>query len=200
MAARALINEDDTSVLPSAVTGSTYQALDYYIQCGQEELNRIAKYHVTDDTSLTPVVGTQEYALPADCVEVLWIEYNGSPLKKTDETQLRTKNVNWRLDTAAVIKEYFVYGRKIVLYPAPNASASGVLTIRYVSTPVDFGTTAFAQLGSQDHNVPLLYAASLFLSLHSESAQALQRAQMLNQMFLQSAQRVQAAYAGRGVL
>lgn len=199
LAFRALVNESDTTALPDSVSGSTYQAVDYYIQCGLEELNRLIGYHVADDTSETVAVGTQEYDLSTDCQAVLWVELSGIPLARTSEEELRNKQVRWRVLDAGKPNEYFVYGRKLVLVPSPNA-AYGTITIRHVSSPAAFSSSGFAKLADGDHNVPLLYAASLFLSLHGETPAMQERSKRLNDLFLQSVQAMQANYtAGRQI-
>lgn len=152
---RLWTNELDSSVLSDA-------NIDLLIQSGQESLCDLVGYHFTDDsTNVVLVDGTQEYALPAAALEVLWVEWNGFQLRKTDTEQLQGDDTNWRAYRASHPESYYTYGRQIGFFPKPNADAvakAASPVIRYISVPTEFSSTAFNQLASQHHRLPIMYA------------------------------------------
>lgn len=168
---RRLITEPNTSILTDA-------ELDTYLDGGQEALNDILAYHLTDDsTNLTFTSGTQDYTLPADCVTVLWVEWSGNFMKEADEQHFRRNYTEWRTATAGSPADYFVFGRSISFYPKPNVNTPKP-TIRYVSTPVAYSSTAFAQLCTQHHRIPCYHAAAEWLSAHGFDANFARAAKM----------------------
>lgn len=181
---------------PSSVV--TDPEIDTYIDGGQEALNDLLDYHITDDSSsITFVSGTQDYAIPADCVRVLWVEWNGTFLKEADEEHFRRNYTEWRQTTSGSPTDYFVFGRNISFWPKPNVTTPKP-TLRYVSTPVAYTSTAFSQLCSQHHRIPIYHAAAEWLSAHGLDA-GFARAGKMMELFERRAQGAAKHYGVRKV-
>lgn len=129
-----------------------------FLQRGLEAINRRAEVTWADDTSLTTVINTQEYALPIAVVRVEWVEIGGAFLKKQSMEEYRKRYIAWRTDAASTPTEYVIYDRKLLLYPKPSAASA--VTMRVVTTPADIPTGGVTDLPAQDHPVVLYYAAA----------------------------------------
>lgn len=174
-----------------------------YIQAGLEALNRRIEYHYTDDSSTVVIVaGTQEYPLPLDFLELVWAEHAGRELKKSSIERWRSETQDaWRREAGTEPAQYAVYANKIILRPVPNAAAvaaGATLTIRYRSTPPDFGSFGFDQLLSQDFRLPVYWAVAEWSAAYPDSAQAVQRRDFYRALFDSEAQAVAKQYADRG--
>lgn len=170
-----------------------------YLDEGQEALNRRVGWNYTDSSAdVTIVNGTQEYTLPTDVVEILWVEHNDLFLARSDQDEYLRRGIQWRSTTAATPTEYYHYGGKIGLYPKPNAaavSADSTLTIRYRATPATVPTNGPAHLPTQDHRVLCYYAAARYLQNKGE----LDRAKGLFDVFNMEAEIIAAQFKGRKV-
>jgi len=191
---RDLTNEQDTNIVTAA-------QVDQQISLGQEALNDLIGYFIKDDTSTIALVnGTQEYTLPADCLEVLHATWNNTFLKEETLDEARRNYTNWLSASAsATLESYVLYGRKLLLIPKPNATAvssDGFVDLRYVATPTAYATTAFDGLASQHHAIPIYYAASLWLDAHGFDG-AMVRSQRLMEKFLQRAEGARRHYQSR---
>jgi hypothetical protein len=154
---RLWTNETNTTVLSNA-------NIDLFCQSGQEALNLDTYYHRTDSTSdITLVAGTQEYALPADCIDIIFLKHNGVTLKKTSMSEMQKAGLDWTTISNGVPEKYYLNGNKIGFVPAPNAAAVAAAAnpvFRYVSTPTEFSSTAFNLLPSQFHRLVLYFAVA----------------------------------------
>ena len=87
---RELANEPDAIQIPDSVP-------TVYIDAGCEALNRRIRYYwKTDSTSIVLLNGVQEYSLPADLIELRWVEWNGKPLTKGSIDEWRKRGDDWR--------------------------------------------------------------------------------------------------------
>lgn len=187
---RNLITEHDTAIVSD-------DDLDLYLDRGQEATNALIRYHQTDDTSISTASGTQEYTVPTDVLDIVWVEWNATMLKRTDQADLRRRGIDFRDVAAAAPEEYYLHGRKIGLYPKPNAIQT--LRIRYVSTPAAYTDSAFAQLATQDHRLVVLYAAHLWLTAHGLDSN-FGRAERFRQQFEREALQAKALYDARNLV
>lgn len=182
---RTLTNEQNTTVLPdSPSTGG--QGVDTYLQRGLEEFSRqVGGYFVkTGTVTITDVA--QEFDLPTDFVDVLWVRHNSLYLKRTTEAELLTNKVNWTTTAAATPTEYAVVGEQLLFYPKPSAaavSADSTPDVRYLATPPAYTSSAFDQVHEQDHPLPVYYAAALFIQLHNDVPEMQARAKNLLELF-----------------
>lgn len=190
-AARTLWREFVTEKDTTRVADST---IDLYLQRGLEALNRIVGYAWKDDTSVSTASGTQEYTLPTDCVEILYVLYGTTLIPKTDLDDLRRDGIDWRGTTAAPPTFYYVFGRKLGFYPKPNATTT--VTLRYIAAPLDFTASGFDQLADQDQALPIYYAASLWGETHPGAAMQAPAAALM-QRFLQEATVLKQQYDAR---
>lgn len=148
--------------------------IDPYLDEAQEALNRRAGFNYTDDAAAVTIVnGTQEYALPVSCVEILHVEWNSTFLNRSDQDEYRRRGIEFRATAAGTPTEFYHYGNLIGLYPKPDAaavSADSTLTIRYISTPATVPTSGPAQLATQDHRLLTVYAAAKWIAVHPQSS------------------------------
>jgi hypothetical protein len=153
---RRMVKETNLVVVPDPL-------VDLFLTGGLEKTNDLLKYHKTHDvTGVTLVAGQQDYTLPAACVQLLRVEWNGKPLDETDEDELRNNNELWRQIPAGHPERYFLFaGRTITFIPTPNANAVVVApnpALDYISAPADFTLNGFAQLAAMHHRIPILAA------------------------------------------
>ena len=184
---REVVTEPDTTIVADA-------AIDTFLDRGMEALNALIGFHHTDDTSITTVNGTQEYTLPTDSLSVVWVEYGTAMLDRLTQEEYRNLETDFRDTAAGTPTSYYLVGRKIGLHPKPGAAVQ--LTIRSITTPVAYGTTAFSQLATQDHRLPVYYAAQLWLTAHGFDA-GFARAERLLGLFTAEAERAKAFYDAR---
>lgn len=101
----------------------------------------------------TPVgVGKREYNLPPDLYLLRSVRFGGFKLKGETYEQLCESDSDIE-NTQGAPTHYWVYGGKLNLYPIPNDSAVGNLTILYVKTP-DILTV---DMGEREPDVPVQY-------------------------------------------
>lgn len=178
--------------------------VDIYIQGGLEALNRRVHYHYTTATTgITLVAAQQEYSLPSDCVEVMWVEHNGVRLTKRDVDDWNKREEDWRGRAGGTPTEWAHEGDRIIFSPPPNAaavSADATPTFRYVSTPGNFTTVGALQLNTQSTRLAVVYGAYLWAVAHPDSALAVQRAQGFLQVFSTEAAAVLEEYRARRLM
>jgi hypothetical protein len=190
---RELTGEKDTTVVPNAV-------VDIYLQRGLEELNRLVRYHFTDDDSnVTLVAGTQEYSLPAACNQVVFVTWRGQELKKSSVDEWRSKGVAWQQQSGEP-REWAMYGDKLVFFPTPNAEAVAAdpnPVVRYVSNPSDIGTSGPEQLRSGDYALPVYHGVVLWSASYPDSAAAQGRLAFYEGLFDKEAGKCLEYYSAR---
>ena len=177
--------------------------VDIYLQAGLEALNRRVHYHyTTDESAVTLVAGTQEYTLPSDCIEVLWVYLNGSKLQKRDVEDWDKREEQWREEAAGTPTEYAHEGNRIIFRPKPNAlavAADSTPSIRYISTPPSITTSGPEQLSSEDYRTCVLYGAAQWSVAHPDAALAVQRAKGFMDMFNEETQGMAEEYRNRSL-
>lgn len=158
---RTLANEPFPSVLPDV---RIYSLIDM----GQRRTNdRLRYFYRTDTTSVVFVAGTGEYDPPTDCALPVWVRWNGQRLGKTTTEEWDNRGVSWQTRLGAP-EEWAFYGRQIVFSPKPTTEVVTIApspVVRYVGDPDAFRKSPFAQLAPQHHDLPILYAVSLWFSL-----------------------------------
>jgi len=191
---REYTNERNTTVVPDLT-------VDIYLQSGLEALNRRVRYHWADSlTDITLVAGTQEYTVPTDCVEIVWLEWNGNEVAKTSMDQLRSRLINWRGQKAGPPQEWAFYRNKLILIPTPDAATVATAShpiFRYVSTPPSITSAGPEQLNSQDYRIPVFYGVAEWATAHPDSALATLRAQGFKAMFEGEADSIASQYDAR---
>ena len=195
---RELTNERNTTSVPDTT-------VDFYFHAGLETLNRRNKYHYADNTAgITLVNGTQEYSLPTDFVEMVWVEHAGRELKKSSVEHWRSKDRDaWRREDGSEPAEYALYANKIVFRPKPNAAAVATganPTFRYINTPPDFNTSAFDLLLTQDHRIAVYYAVAEWSFTYPDSAAAFKRGEYYQGRFDQESGMVKEYYEKRSTM
>ena len=191
---RELTGEKDTTSVPNST-------VDLYIEAGLEALNRRVGYHLTTDTSsITLVDGTEEYSLPTDCIELLWVEWNGKLLQKADMEQWQQRGINWRGEKKGVPTEWAMYGNKVIFYTKPDAAtvaAEDNPVMRYISTPADFTVNGPSQLSTQDYRVVVYYGVAEFSRSYPDSPFASKRADDYDARFEKEAALIASYYKTR---
>lgn len=191
---REFTGELDRVVVPDAESGCT--AVDTYLQRGAESLNRRVGYFFKDG-SLTLSTGGQEAALPSDALEVVFVELGSTLLTQTDLEELKEKEPGWRQTAAGMPQHYYLYGGKIGFWPVPDAEAAVLTcTVRYLATPTLSDTPGFDLLATQDHALPVYFAASLWFEAHGQDAD-FARAGRFRELFETEAKGVAAYYEKR---
>ncbi len=182
---------------------SADDVVDIYLQTGLEALNRRIHYHYTTaESAVTLVAQTQEYTLPTDCIEVLWVYLNGQRLQKRDVEDWDRREEDWRNTPAGTPVEYAHEGNRIIFNPTPNAlavAADSQPTIRYISTPPSITTSGPEQVATQDFRIIVLYGAATWAIAHPDAALAVQRAKGFMDIFETEAQGIAQEYKERSV-
>lgn len=193
---REWTNEEDDDVVPDTV-------VDKYLYSGMQALNEIVGFSYTDDTtSVTLVAGTQEYDVPTDVAEIVWVEHNGIELEKADIERERQKGRQWRTEPDGTPRQWAFYGNKLVFLPAPDAqavSADSTPTFRYIRTPRDFSTYGPEQLAVADHRTVVRWGVYEWSKAHPDSATATVRADGFLDMFNKMAQGALGRYLKRSL-
>lgn len=152
---RGLINESDTV----RVTDAT---LDIHLTSACEAFNRRVGYRIKLDGSIT-ITATTDFAVPTDLVEALVVEWNTFPLQPGSWREWRKKaGADWRSKTGTP-EEYELIGRRIRLFPAPDAQAvadDNSLLVQYIQAAGAFDDTELAFISDQDHRILAYYAAA----------------------------------------
>lgn len=190
---RELTNETDTTAVPNG-------SVDLYLQAGQEALNLECHYFRKETTSgITLVAGTQEYDLPADCLEVRQVRHGERILKRIGLEELRQRSQDPARIPSGHPEEYYRYGAKIGFVPVPDGAAvaaDGTPDVRYVANPTEFSTTAFDQLPAPFHRAVVYYAcAEWFATPQSGQQGALSQVWMAR--FQALVPRIKAHYEGQ---
>lgn len=126
----------------------------------------------TDTTTLALVADTQEYTYPSDLLVVLWVEWNGSRLTPKTVFEWDRSGVDWRGAESGTPREFALQGRKLILYPKPNAAAvasDSAATVRYYAQGGALATssTAATPLGEGDQQLVVERAAWAWNSLRA---------------------------------
>jgi Family of unknown function (DUF6682) len=92
--------------------------------------------------TLPTIVGTREYAFPADLMRLLNVKYNGITLKELAQQEVDEflPNDDGASTTNGTPSHYWTYADKMVLFPTPDAVKN--LTIRYNRFPTDVAIDA----------------------------------------------------------
>ncbi len=194
---RECTNERDTNVVPDATVYT-------YLDAAAERLNRRIAYHWTDSTTdITLIAGTQEYSLPTDVEEIVFVDWNGKLLQKADLELWRSREQDWRNQPLGFPREWAWYSNKLVLLPAPSAAAVGQApnpTVRYVSTPRSLQTFGPEMLSTQDYKLLVYSAVALWSANYPDSAVASARLQYHEGLFEKETEMVKQTYAERRVM
>lgn len=148
--------------------------LQDFLLRGLEWLAAELEYAVTTSSAaVTLVAATQEYTVPTDLSQILWVEWNSGRLTPNSMFAWDRDNPNWRQTPAGTPREYALFGRQLIFYPAPNAAAvalSSAPTLRYFSaTPgLTASGAATAQLGDDEQMLAVYHAAMEYLGLHPQ--------------------------------
>jgi hypothetical protein len=193
---REFTGEHDTTVPDDTVVA-------LWIDRGLEALNRRLRYHwTTDSTSVVLVAGTQEYSLPADLIELRWVQWNGRELAKGDIQEWRRNYDEWRNETAGEPTQYAIYGDKLVIRPIPSAEAVAAApspVFRYCSKPPAVATSGAEQLNSQNWPIAVAYGAAAYAGSYPDSAAFAARRDSLMKLFEDEVQTIALDYADRAL-
>lgn len=126
--------------------------------------------HVETDS----VAADASYDVPTDFLRLRLVEYNG---KKLDRVELEERNqLNKYATNSSPTGEpqiYYVWGRKIWLYPAPESSGTGVLDIFYVKHPAEMsGDSDIPEIPTQYHEDIVRYCLARAKELDEEDEKA----------------------------
>ena len=190
-----------TGLLLSVVGGALYLALQHKLEGrDQEELvSRIEliRYYLKDDATIDVLTSTQEYSLPSDFVETVWLELGTAMLDNLDQLRTRTDQSTWRQQAAGTPISFYTYGLMLGLVPKPNAAAAALtLTLRYVATPTWDATNGFEKLATDHHHIPVYRAAQLYFEAVGYD-QHFARAERFRSIWETECERVREYYAHR---
>lgn len=191
---RELTNQRDTAVIPDSV-------VDIYLDWGLAELNRRIHFHYTTASDITLVEGVQEYTMPVDAIEIVWIQYGSNRLlEKGSVEQWRRLGEDWRNEPEGEPRFWAHYGNQFVIRPKPSnlaVSAAPNLTVRRKDTPPSITTNGPEQLPTEAYRIVVLYGAYLWSSCYPDSVVAQQRAAALKNEFEAGVQAMTESYARR---
>lgn len=162
-------------------------------------VNRSIGYYF-QDSILATTAGDQEVTAPVDMVEPIFLELGSVLLDRIDEEQLQQRAGNWRQKDRGLPSEWYVMGGKIGFDCPLNAEADALTaTLRNIATPVIDDTLGFTMLNTQDHFLPCLRAAELFLTAYGMDL-TFARAQAYAALAEREEAKVRAYYAKRRLL
>ena len=148
------------------------------------------KYKVkTDTTNVSLVDGTQEYDLPSDFYEMIFVEHASAdaPLVEWSMDDMRNQKIDWRAASSeSKLVQFYLTKDAIGLYPKPNASAvtsGATLTFRYVANPAAYESGGPSDLPDIDHRLVVYWAVLEWCSQNPDSPQALTRLETYRQLF-----------------
>ncbi len=114
-----------------------------------------------DTTMVNCTVGQSKYTLPADCLHIRDIHYDGVPCTLLDAERLAAVeggNAFWHPSEEAPMA--YVWD-KITLYPTPATNGKSI-AIHYIRLPsMMTADTSNCGLPKQYHEAPILYACSM---------------------------------------
>lgn len=147
------------------------RTLDEFLYRGLEWLAGEFGFSITTSTTgITLVAGTQEYTLPADCAEIIWVEHNTKRLTPKSTFQWDREGNDWRDVTDGTPTEFAVEGRKIIFSPAPDATAvsdDSTPDFRYFATAPALSSSGIDRLGDQEHILAVYWAGWQYSLLHA---------------------------------
>lgn len=188
---RELTTEPNTTIWPDATV------LVNFLRPAMSETNRRIRYYLKDSTSIDVLTSTQEYDLPSDFVETVWLELGTAMLDNLDQLRTRTDQSTWRQQAASTPTSFYTYGLMLGLVPKPNAAAAALtLTLRYVATPTWDATNGFEKLATDHHHIPVYRAAQLYFEAHGYD-QHFARAARFQAIWETECERVREFYAHR---
>lgn len=179
-------------------TIATPTRMDYYLQAGQERVNRglalvLGGYIVSSTNCFVLANGTQEYPMPADFVRGVYFQFGTSrPLNETSISRLRKDNQSWRSVAATTPTDWYANGMTFGLYPKPDAPAAALgYTFRYIATPPTIPSGGPTWLSTQDHRLIVWAAVQEYSLAHPDDDFALERATRFEKLFDGEMQRIQ---------
>ena len=169
-----------------------------YLLPGAYALNRVVKYFYKDST-LAVVEGDVEVAQPEDFIEAVWLELGTTLLDRIDDEQLQQIG-NWRRLDKGMPSRWYAYGGKIGFdCPLNDEAQTLTCTLRHVASPTISTTPGFDLLATQDHYIPCLYAAEMWLVAHGGDLN-FARAREFRRIADEEAKRVMGFYAARRLM
>lgn len=154
---------------PSVDTVSE-RRLREYLASALEWLAGELEFHVrTLPDALSLTAETYEYPLPADCLRVLWLEWNETKLEPGSVASWVRDGRDWRNATAGNPTGYAVEGRQLVLYPPPSSDAvttDGAVTLSYLATSPGVDASGVPGLTNTDLWCAVYAAAIEYLGNH----------------------------------
>lgn len=153
---RYLIKESTASFWADA------ELYNYMSDAEQEVFNLIMEedegFFQTTNSTIDYVDGTQEYALPSDCVKVVLVERTDVDPDKTlhpirMQDKLQYEPASGAFTTDGDYEYYYISGTNIGIVPTPDENATNNLKIYYIASP------AVVSSGSSAFTVPDAYGA-----------------------------------------
>lgn len=116
--------------------------------------------------TVTQVNGTAQYAVDADCLEVLSLYHNGIALRMTTRDALDAYEPGWDAGAAGTPTRYIAEGNQITLVPEPNGSAAAlVCRVWATATPPPLILTTDTITGMRNAQaIRIPYGAALILA------------------------------------
>lgn len=104
-------------------------ASDAQIQAGRRMDDLIYDETTPEHCTATLVYNQASYALSSKLTRILRVSINGNDLSFKTEYELGQMDASWRASEANTPTHYYVRGRKIFLYPAPDAATAAAYTL-----------------------------------------------------------------------
>ena len=162
-----LITRARTRINETSTTFHTEANLIAYADEGQKYVVRETKSLEDIDTSTTIVSGTQNYALPTDCIAIRRITFDGIKLFPIDFMDLDEAGLD-ETDSTGTPSNYYIWNDTIYLYPIPGSS--GTLKIYYYKAPATISlSTASLETKEVYDDAIVCYMTYLALIKDSES-------------------------------
>lgn len=105
---------------------------------------------IEEVSTTTTVAGTDEYAFPTRCMEVVRVTYDGSKLQKIDRREYDSINPS-SVSSSGRPSYYLVEDDEIILYPNPDSA----VTLKYwtINEPAVPTTTSTLEIPTRYHDV-----------------------------------------------
>ena len=138
-----------------------------YVRAALDFLARKLRYALKEDSqSLVLKAGVQEYDLPSDVSQLMWVRIAGKKLSPSTTYLWDRDGNDWKNATAGVPAEVAFEGRKLILDRAPssqflagNSGANARGDYKFISSSPGIRPTHIPGLPDADARLAVLYAA-----------------------------------------
>lgn len=151
---------------PGVDAVSERQITEYVTDAFYWLADQLQQTYTADQTTLQLVAGQFEYPLPDNVSQVVRVDWNDQPLTPASTYKWDREETPWRHGTAGRPAEFAIEGRRLILYPPPDAgniATAGYLHYRYLAATSGLDEGGAPGVVHNDQVLAVCYAALLYL-------------------------------------